>query len=226
MKRTLQFFWQMIQRELKIQQRQRKVLFNAMLLFVMIVAFFPLTLPADNTLLRHVFPGLIWIALLFLLLLSSEWLFQQEIESGVMEQWLIGAYPIHWVLRAKLLVIWCCQMLLVGIVSPLLMVMFNLSLEEYGILLLSIVLGTPTLLMLNALASSFSSGIQQKGVFMALILLPLSLPVMILGSGVLLHAMQDFPVYGEMALLLAMSVLSVFFLPWVMGVALQTSSNG
>lgn len=220
---TFLFFLQMIQREAKIQHRQRRVLFNTILLFLMIMIFFPLTMPADPLLLRRVFPGVLWVALLFLLLVSAEALFQQEIDSGTIEQWLIGAYPIHWVLRAKLLVIWFYQMLLMALASPLLMMMFDLSPKEYGVLLLSMFLGTPALLALNALASSFSSGIKQKGVFIGLILLPLSLPVMILGSSVLLHAMQGFPVVGEMALLLAMSLLSVFFLPWAMGVALQTS---
>lgn len=223
MSATLKFFWQMFQREIKIQHRQRKVLFNTLLLFLMIMAFFPLTIPADVHLLREIFPGLLWITLLFLLLLSSEVLFQQEIDSATIEQWLISVYPLHWVLRAKLLVIWGYQMLLLGLVSPLLLLMFHLSTKAYLVLLSSLFLGSPTLLMLNALASSFSSGIKQKGVFMGLILLPLSLPVMILGSSVLAHAIQGFPVTGEMALLLAMSLLSVFFLPWVMGVALRTS---
>ena len=69
MNATLKFFWQMLQREIKIQHRQRKVLFNTLLLFLMIMAFFPLTIPADEHLLREIFPGLLWVTLLFLLLL-------------------------------------------------------------------------------------------------------------------------------------------------------------
>jgi heme exporter protein B len=223
MSSVLVFFFQMVQREITIQQRQRRALLNTCLLFVMVIVFFPLTLPADPALLRQIFPGVLWITLLFLLLLSSEALFQQEIDSGTLEQWLIGIYPIHWILRAKLFVIWSYQMVLMLCVSPIFVMMFNLSLQEYKVLLLTCLAGTPTLFMLSALASSFSSGMKQKGVFMGLILLPLSLPVMILASGTLVHAMQGFSVSGELALLLAMSLLSVAFLPWVMGVALQTS---
>lgn len=224
MKQTWRFFLQMVSREIKIQQRQSKGLWNTVLLFVMMMAFFPLTFPAGSLLLKQVFPGMIWIVLLFLFVIASDALFQQEIESGVLEQWLIGVYPVHWILRAKLLVLWLFQMALVIMVCPLLMVMFHLSIQEFWALLLSIVFGTPTLLMLNALASSFSSGVKQKGIFVALIVLPLSLPVMIFGSAVLLHAIQGFPIYGELALLFAMSILSVFFLPWVMVEALRATA--
>ncbi len=217
------FFLQMIFREVKIQRRQSKMLWNTVLLLMMMMAFFPLTFPANTSLLKQIFPGMTWITLLFLFVIASDTLFQQEIESGVIEQWLIGTYPVHLILRAKLSVVWFFQMMLILMVSPLLIIMFDLSFYEFFALLSSMILGTPTLLMLNALAASFSCGVKQKGIFAALIVLPLSLPVMVFGSGVLLHAIQGATIYGELALLLAMSLLSVLFLPWVMVEALRAS---
>ena len=80
--------------------------------------------------------------------------------------------------------------------------------------MLSLLCGTPAILILCALAAAFSTGLQQKGMLMALILLPLTLPVMIFGSGTLTAAMQGFPVQGYIALLLAMSIVTAATLPF------------
>ena len=80
--------------------------------------------------------------------------------------------------------------------------------------MLSLLCGTPAILFLCALAAAFSTGLQQKGLLMALILLPLTIPVMIFGSGTLIAAMQGVPVSAYLALLLAMSVVSCGLLPF------------
>lgn len=213
-----------IRREQLIQTRQIRVLVNAFLLFCMILVFFPLTIPADRLLLRQVFPGLVWIALLFSFFLSAEHLFLQDEEDGVLEQWLISPNPLHFVLRAKLAMHWVFHILPIILCCPIFMFIFDITLHEMGILMLTLLLGSPTILMFCALAASFSTGLKQKGVFMALILLPLTLPVMILGSGTLNAAIQGLPVMGELALLLAMSLCAILLLPWAIAGVLRVSS--
>jgi heme exporter protein B len=218
------YFYRALKREQLIQVRQTRVLVNAFLLFFMILFFFPLTIPADKALLREVFPGLIWIALLFSFFLSAEQLFQQDEEDGVLEQWLISPVPLHIVLRAKLVTQAVIYILSILICCPIVMILFDIRPYELGALMLSLLFGSPTILMFCALAASFSTGLKQKGVFMALIVLPLTLPVMILGSGTLSAAMHGLPISGELALLLAMSIFTTALLPWVMGSALRLSA--
>lgn len=213
-----------IRREKLIQTRQVRVLVNAFLLFCMILVFFPLTIPADKILLRQVFPGLVWIALLFSFFLSAEHLFLQDEEDGVLEQWLISPHPLHLILRAKLMMHWVFHILPIIFSCPMFMFIFDMTHHEMEILILTLLLGSPTILMFCALAASFSTGLKQKGVFMALILLPLTLPVMILGSGTLNAAMQGLPVVGELALLLAMSLCTTLVLPWAIGGVLRVSA--
>ena len=97
---------------------------------------------------------------------------------------------------------------------PFLAILFSLNVHETLVLMLSLICGTPAILFLCALAAAFSTGLQQKGLLMALILLPLTIPVMIFGSSALIAAMQGLPVSGYLALLLAISVLSCGLLPF------------
>ena len=168
----------------------------------------------DVELLRTIAPGLVWIAMLLAMFLSAERLFQQDYDDGVIEQWLVSGYPISILVSAKIVIHWFLNLLPMLIFCPFLAILITLNVHETLILMLSLVCGTPAILLLCALAAAFSTGIQQKGILMALILLPLTIPVMIFGSGTLIAAMQGLPVQGYLALLLAMSIAASGLLPF------------
>ena len=207
-------FQRQLSRELRLHLRQLRLILNACLFFLMIVVFFPLTMTPDVNLLRTIAPGLVWIAMLLAMFLSSERLFQQDYDEGVIEQWLVSSYPISLLVGAKILIHWLLNLVPMLILCPFLAILYTLSTYETLILMLSLLCGTPAILILCALAAAFSTGLQQKGMLMALILLPLTLPVMIFGSGTLTAAMQGFPVQGYIALLLAMSIVTAATLPF------------
>ncbi|MFZ4077806.1 MAG: heme exporter protein CcmB, partial [Legionellaceae bacterium] len=83
-------FQRLCWREFILIKRQYRVILNTCLFFMMVMAFFPLAFPADPALLRMILPGLVWTAVLFAVFLSSERLFQQEVDEGVLEQWLLS----------------------------------------------------------------------------------------------------------------------------------------
>jgi len=210
-------------RELITQIRQPRLLVNAVLFFIMIIVFFPLTLPASSSLLQQFAPGLIWMAVLLAILLASERLFQQDYDDGVIEQWLVSGYSLPLIVFAKITVSWFVLILPLLIFSPVLAILFAFSGHQIGVLIASLVIGTPTLFCLCSLAAAFSTGSQQKGVFMALILLPLAVPILIFGSGMLNVAMQGFPVLGYMALLGAISLMAMAFLPFAIAAVIRIS---
>lgn len=210
---TALFLQQMV-RESFLHWRQFRVCINSCLFFLMIVIFFPLTLPADLHLLRLIAPGIIWIALALALFLSAEQLFQQDYEDGVIEQWLVSGYPLQLFVCAKLLVHWWMTILPMLLLCPVLMLLLNLTAKEMGVLVLSLFCGSPMLYTLCALAAAMSTGIKQQGILMALILLPLTLPIMIFGSATTQAAMQALPISGYCALLLAFSLLASALLPF------------
>ena len=207
-------FKRQLLRELKVHLKQPRLILNACLFFLMIVVFFPLTMTPDVHLLRTIAPGLVWIAMLLAMFLSAERLFQQDYDDGVIEQWLVSGYPISLLVGAKIFIHWLLNLMPMLILCPLLALLYALSGHETLILIASLLCGTPAILMLCALAAAFSAGLQQKGMLMALILLPLTLPVMIFGSGTLIAAMQGLPTQGYLALLLAMSLVTVTLLPF------------
>lgn len=213
MKELIHLFLRHCHRELLLHWRQPKAVLYAAVFLLMVIVFFPLTLTPEPALLREVAASLMWIAILFVFLLASERLFQQDYEDGVIEQWLVSGEPLAIIVFAKVSVHWLLTSLPILLLCPLFAVLFTLSWHEMVALLLSLLVGTPAILFLCALAAALSAGIKQKGVLTALVLLPLAVPVMIFGSATLRAAMQGMPIVAYLAMLLALSLLAAVFLP-------------
>ncbi|PJD96895.1 MAG: heme exporter protein CcmB [Legionella sp.] len=221
----LNLFIKQLKREFLIQFRQLRILINSCLFFLMILFFFPLTLNPEPELIKLVAPGLIWMALLLSILLSAERLFTQDFEQGVLEQWLISGQALNVMVSAKISAHWVLNTGPVLLLCPLAGLIFSLSPYELLILIIGLLCGTPALFALCALAASFGLGVNQKGVLMALILFPLTLPILIFGSGVVHLAMNAMPVAGHCALLLAFSILAWGLLPFAIAAILRINHN-
>jgi len=216
-------FYRQLRRELLINARQPRVIINATLFFIMVSVFFPLALPADSQMLRQFAPGLIWIAVLFAMMLASERILQQDFDDGVLEQWAISGYPLQRLIVAKIMVHWLLIILPILLFCPILAILFDFNTNTLLVLILSLVCGTPAILGLCTLAASFGLGLQQKGILMALILLPLTIPVMIFGSGMVTMAMDEALISAYLAILLALSLLAFAFLPYAIAAIIRIS---
>ena len=210
-------------RELLIQVRQVRVLINSSLFFLMLLLIFPLTLKSDINLMRTIAPGIIWMAVLLSMLLSSERMFQHDYEYGVVEQWLVSGKSLNLIVFAKVMAHWLINIIPIAVLCPLIALLFNFNSWETVILVLSLFCATPALLFLCALAAAFGVGANQRGALMALILFPLTLPLLIFGSGTLNIALQGLPVSAYLALLLAMSLLAISFLPYAIAGVIRIS---
>ncbi len=217
----MSFLRQTIRREVLLQWRTLRSVINASLFFVMVLLLFPLGFEANVSLLQKVLPGLVWIAALFAFFLSAEGVFQEEYEVGVLEQWLISSKPLHTRIRVKLLVHWLTHILPLLLLCCVVAIVFDLRLNQMGVLMLSLTCGTPTLYMLCAFSAAFGLGLKNQGLFTALIVLPLTLPVMIFGGGVLTSVMQNISVSGHLALLLAIAILAVFGIPYAISAVIR-----
>lgn len=214
MRELFQKISRQFQREMLLHCRQPRQMIYSCLFFLMVLVLFPLTISAENTTLRLLAPGLIWIDVLFAFFLGSERLFQQDYEDGVIEQWLVSGYPLSLLIFAKILAHWMLNILPLILLCPLIAIFLGLNGHELLILIASLVLGTPAIFFLCALAASFSAGIKQKGLLMALILFPLTIPVMIFGSATLTAVIHGQAVSGYIALLLGISTLAVGLVPF------------
>jgi heme exporter protein B len=212
---------QLFKREILLQRRALRSVVNASLFFLMVLLLFPLGFEANPQFLKKILPGLIWIAALFAFFLSAEGVFQQENENDVLEQWLLSSVPMHIRIRVKLLVHWMSLVIpLIGLCF-LIALLFELKALEMGILMLSLLCGTPTLYLLCAFSAAFGLGLKSQGLLTALIVLPLTLPVMIFGGGVLTQAMRALPVSGHLAMLLAVAILSAWGLPYAISAVIR-----
>lgn len=214
MRQSNPLFFKQFRRELLIQFRQIRFLVNSCLFFLMLLFIFPMTLKPDMLLMRSIASGLVWMALLLSMLLSAEGLFQQDYEQGVIEQWLVSGLSLRLMISAKLWAHCLFQLLPICFLCPMAALLFSLSTWETWVLIFSLLCGAPALFFLCALAASFGVGVSQRGALMALILLPLCLPILIFGSASLNMAMQGLPFSAYLALLLAMSITAVAFLPF------------
>lgn len=139
-------FKRQFQREALLHLRQPRLLLHSVLFFLMVTVFFPLTMPPEASTMRVIAPGVVWIAMLLAMLLSSAGLFQQDHEDGVIEQWLISGYPLSLIVSAKLFVHWLLNLLPMLIFCPLLALLFNLTPYETAVLIISLIAGTPAIL--------------------------------------------------------------------------------
>lgn len=218
---ALHRFKKLCHREWLLQWRQPTYLCNALLFFIMMMVFFPLTLPSKAMLLHQLAPGLVFIAVLFVFLLLSERFFHQDYEDGMFDQWLVSGHSLVPLSCAKLLVYWLLTLIPLLLFCPMLSLLFAFTLNESLVLSLSLLFSTPAMLALCVLAAAFSIGRQQKGLLTALILLPLTLPLMIFGSSAVMMAGQGLDVSGYLAMLLAMSLLSSTCLPFAIASVLR-----
>lgn len=218
------FIFKQFKREILLQMRQLSYLINSCLFFLMLLCIFPLTLRPDALLLRTLAPGLIWMAILLSMFLSVERIFQADYEQGVIEQWLVSGISIPLLVAVKVGAHWIFNLAPLLLLTPLEAILFSLTGWETWILILSLCCGTATLFFLGALAAVFGLGINQRGALIALILFPLTLPVIIFGSGTLTVAMLGLPSSGYLALLTAFSLLAISFLPFAIAAVLRISA--
>ncbi len=214
-------FFRQCRREWWLCKRQPRLMIHAFLFFVMMLVFFPLTLPPSSTLLREVGPGLLWVAALFAVLLSSEGLFQRAYEEGLIDQAFVSGEPMVIMVLATLLTQWVIMMLPMVLFFPLMSILYRFDFMQGLSLLKGFLLGVPSLFLVAALAAALNVGRVQKTTLMALLVLPLVIPVMIFRSGISRLQMMHGQVSGILALLSAFFLLCLGSIPFAIVLILR-----
>jgi len=210
-----------IQRDVLLAFRQRNELFTPLGFYVLVVSLFPLAISADRHVLSLLAPGVIWVAALLATLLALGQLFHSDFVDGTLEQLLLSRCPLPLLAGAKVAVHWLVTGLPLIVITPLLALLLNLPLRATLILLASLALGTPTLSLIGAIGVALTVGLRNAGVLLALIVLPLYVPVLIFGAGAVKAAMNGMPVSGELLLLSAFLILTLTLTPLAIAAALR-----
>jgi heme exporter protein B len=212
-----------IYRDLLVAMRRRSDVAVALLFFVIVVSLFPLGVGPEPALLSSIAPGVIWVAALLSSLLSLERLFAADHADGTLEQLALGSAPLGVVVSAKAFAHWVVSGLPLVAIAPLLALQYGLPPSLYGVLALSLLLGTPVLSMIGAIGAALTLGLRGGGVLLALLVLPLFVPILVLGAGSVEMAAAGLGGHGQLLLLAAMLVVAAAFAPWAIAAALRIS---
>ena len=187
----------------------------------MVVALFPLALGADPERLSRIAPGVLWVAVLLSSLLTLDGLYRGDVEDGSLEQLLLAPVPLAWLLAVRVLVHWATTALPLVLVTPLLAQLLYLPADLLPVTLASLALGTPLLSLLGAVVAALTVGIRRSGMILALLALPLFLPVLVFGAGSVMAAAQGLPWVGALLMLGAGLALAVVLAPLAAAAAIR-----
>jgi len=206
--------------ELALRWRRSQEWLYPLGFFLIVVSLFPLAFTPDPQFLMTYIPGCIWIAALLASLLSIDNFFYADMEEGHLEQLLLSPASLAGILFAKLSAQWLVTELPLLLLIPMLACLFHLPLETTLALWLSLTLGTPILILLGALGTTLTLGLRQQGVFLGLLILPLVMPILLLG---MLTTEQGLTLTGPLALLSGLLLISLTLFPWLIAISLRIS---
>ena len=216
-------FTTIFRRDIKLALRRRSELINPLAFFVIVVSMFPLGLSADTQMLRQVAPGVLWISALLAAMLSMESIFRSDYEDGSLEQFVLSHHPLPVIVLGKVAAHWCTTGLLLTLISPALGISLALPLENLGTLVWTLLLGTPTLSLIGSIGVALTVGLRRGGILLALLILPLYIPILIFGSSAVDMAIDNLEVIGQLYLLAAMLALSLTLAPFAASAALRVT---
>lgn len=216
-------FGAVVRRDLLLAVRQRADVVNTLLFFVVVVTMVPLGVGNEPNLLRAIAPGVVWVAALLAAILSLGRLFAADYSDGTLEQMLLSAEPLVVIVLGKAFAHWLTTGVPVTAMAALLGIMFDLGAIPTLVLMASLALGTPALSLVGAVGAALTLGIRGGGVLISLLILPLYVPVLILGAGSVEAVAAGLDSTPYLLLLAALALLAVVAAPWAVAAALRIS---
>jgi len=214
---------QIVLRDLRLALRQGLDAVMVLMFFVITVTLFPLGVGPEPNLLARMAPGVIWVAALLSTMLSLDRLFQHDYEDGSLEQMLLSPVPLEAVVLSKVGAHWLLTGLPLIVASPLLAVFMNMPTDGFGVLVLSLLLGTPVASLIGAVGGALTLGARRGGVLISLLVLPLYIPLLIFGVSAVDAAIGQLSVRPHLLILAAMLAAALPLATWAAAAALRQS---
>lgn len=212
-----------VRREVSLSMKQKGEVLTPLFFFVIVTSLFPLGVGPESALLLRMAPGVLWVSALLAAMLSLQRLFAVDYADGSLEQMALSPTPLALLVVAKALSHFLISGLPLVLMAPVLGLQFGLDARALGILMLSLLLGTPTLSLIGSIGAALTLGVRGAGVLLSLLILPLYIPVLIFGAGAVEADAAGLGAGGHLSLLAALLVLSAFFAPLATTTALRIS---
>lgn len=218
-----QAFCAMLGRDIRLAVRQRGELAQPLVFFAAVATLFPLALGPEPELLERIAPGIIWVAALLAALLPMDRMFRPDYDDGTLEQMLLSPHPASVLALAKVVAHWLVTGIPVILLAPLVALFLQLPMQALPALLATLALGTPLLSLIGAIGVALTVSLRAGGPLLALLLLPLYVPVLIFAAGAVDRAAAGLAVAGPIYLLAAMLVLALTLAPMAIAASLRIS---
>lgn len=219
----LKQFMGQLRRDLTVVLRARSEFANPLMFYLMAIALFPFGIGTTAEVLSELAPGVLWVLALLSTLLSLDTLFRRDFDDGSLEQLVLHAEPLFLTVLAKVLAHWMVTGLPLTLLAPLVSLVLYLPAEALPTLMLSLLLGTPILSLLGAIGAGLTVGLRGGGLLLALLILPLYIPVLIFGAGATVAATIQLDPLPQLLWLSVILSLAVTLTPFATAAALKIS---
>jgi len=216
--------WALFRRDVVLAWREGGAIGTALGFYLVVVAITPLGFGPDLNLLSRIAPGVLWVALLLASLLSADRIFHNDYEDGTLDVLTMGPLPLPLVAALKSLAHWVTTGVPLALLAPLLGLLLNLPINAFPLLVLTMLAGTPALSFVAAIGASLTLGLRRSGVLLALLVLPLYVPVLIFGVATVSAAsVGPASSWPPFLMLCALSLASIVLAPISTAAALRTA---
>jgi heme exporter protein B len=216
------FGW-LVWRDLILAWRRRADVLATVFFFIIVTSLFPLGIGPERETLRAIAPGVVWVAALLASMLSLGRIFGNDYQDGTLEQLLLTPQSTYLVVVAKVLAHWIVSEIPLVAIAPVLGLQFGLSQNTLLTVMVSLLLGTPVLSVIGSIGAALTLGLRAANVLVALLVLPLYIPVLIFGSGAVQATVTGTSAQAWLLLLGATLIVSLVFAPWATSAALKIS---
>ncbi|MGY0798415.1 heme exporter protein CcmB [Lysobacter sp. A286] len=212
-------------RDLRLLWRRRGDALQPALFALLVVVLFALALGGEAETLSRVAAAVLWVAVLLAGLLSLDTLFRGDAEDGSLEQWMLAPVPLGWLVAVRTFTHWATTALPLLLATPFLAELMHLPHQQLPVLMASLALGTPLLSLLGAVVAALTVGMRRSGILVALLALPLYVPVLVFGAGSVAASTQGLDPVGALLLLGAGLVVALVLAPLTAAAAIRIALN-
>jgi heme exporter protein B len=214
----------LFRRDVMLAWREGGATGTALGFYLVVVVLIHLGLGPDLNLLSRIAPGVLWVALLLASLLSADRIFHNDYEDGSLDVLAMGPLPLELVAALKSLAHWVTTGVPLALMAPVLGLLLNLPIGAYPLLMLSMLAGTPAVSFVAAIGAALTLGLRRGGVLLALLVLPLYVPVLIFGVATVSAAsVGPASPWPPFLILCALSLASLVLAPIASAAALRTA---
>lgn len=216
---------QIILRELLVSIRDKSSWFAPICFYLLTLSLFPLSISVNAKQLSELAPGIIWVSYLFAQFLSLNRMFITDYQDGVLDQWLCSSKSSQVYCLTKLISHWLIITIPLFVITPITGLFFHLELFQVLILMLTLLLGGWIISAIGSITVALLIAVEDRGFLLAILTMPLYVPVLILGTMTTLAASNALPISGYLALLLAFALGISVLQPWAASAALRITSS-